>query len=150
MTDLERKALMGDKEAQRECTEKGIVLPCPVCYKFSHKQNDGIHEKSRNAPDSCADYHTTWKIRCEWCGHESHKYTTEFYFGRESGNIKIIGNDGCKKALSEWNTRPGPPIGRCKDCKSYINDKCAISGICKDENGFCESFEEREKNADVW
>ena len=24
-------ALLGDKEAQQECTEKGIVLPCPFC-----------------------------------------------------------------------------------------------------------------------
>ena len=31
MTDLERRALLGDVEAQRECTEKGIVLPCPFC-----------------------------------------------------------------------------------------------------------------------
>ena len=27
----ERRALLGDAEAQRECTEKGIVLPCPFC-----------------------------------------------------------------------------------------------------------------------
>jgi len=31
MTDLERHALLGDREAQEECTEKGIVLPCPFC-----------------------------------------------------------------------------------------------------------------------
>lgn len=31
MTDLERRALLGDAEAQRECTEKGIVLACPFC-----------------------------------------------------------------------------------------------------------------------
>lgn len=31
MTDLERRALLGDAEAQRECTEKGIVLMCPFC-----------------------------------------------------------------------------------------------------------------------
>ncbi|MFR8012073.1 MAG: Lar family restriction alleviation protein [Clostridia bacterium] len=31
MTDLERRALLGDREAQEECTEKGIVLPCPFC-----------------------------------------------------------------------------------------------------------------------
>lgn len=31
MTELERKALLGDKGAQRECTEEGIVLPCPFC-----------------------------------------------------------------------------------------------------------------------
>ena len=33
MTDKEliRRALMGSREAQQECTEKGIVLPCPFC-----------------------------------------------------------------------------------------------------------------------
>lgn len=31
MTDLERRALMGDKKDQEECTEKGIALPCSFC-----------------------------------------------------------------------------------------------------------------------
>ena len=31
MTDLERRALLGDREAQEECTRQGIVLPCPFC-----------------------------------------------------------------------------------------------------------------------
>lgn len=31
MTEIERRALLGDAEAQRECTEKGIVLGCPIC-----------------------------------------------------------------------------------------------------------------------
>jgi len=31
MTDLERRALLGDAEAQRECMEKEILLPCPFC-----------------------------------------------------------------------------------------------------------------------
>lgn len=31
MTELERRALLGDKQAQEECTQKGIVLPCPFC-----------------------------------------------------------------------------------------------------------------------
>ena len=34
MTDLERRALLGDAEAQRECTEKGIVLAFPCCGKY--------------------------------------------------------------------------------------------------------------------
>lgn len=29
--ELIRRALLGDKQAQEECTEKGIVLPCPFC-----------------------------------------------------------------------------------------------------------------------
>lgn len=31
MTELERRALLGDKTAQEECTDKGIVLLCPFC-----------------------------------------------------------------------------------------------------------------------
>ena len=31
MTELERRALMGDKQAQEECTQEGILLPCHVC-----------------------------------------------------------------------------------------------------------------------
>lgn len=29
--ELVRRALMGDKKAQEDCTAKGIVLPCPFC-----------------------------------------------------------------------------------------------------------------------
>lgn len=29
--ELIRRALMGSQEGQKECTEKGIVLPCPFC-----------------------------------------------------------------------------------------------------------------------
>lgn len=28
MTDIVRRALLGDAEAQRECTKQGIVLSC--------------------------------------------------------------------------------------------------------------------------
>ena len=31
MTDLERRALLGDRQAQEECTRNEIVLPCPCC-----------------------------------------------------------------------------------------------------------------------
>jgi len=31
MTELERRALLGDQEAQEECTQRGIALPCPCC-----------------------------------------------------------------------------------------------------------------------
>ena len=31
MTNLERRALLGDRQAQEECTRHGIVLPCPLC-----------------------------------------------------------------------------------------------------------------------
>lgn len=31
MNEFERRALLGDKQAQEECTRQGIVLPCPFC-----------------------------------------------------------------------------------------------------------------------
>lgn len=31
MNELIRRAMLGNQEAQRECTEKEIVLPCPCC-----------------------------------------------------------------------------------------------------------------------
>ena len=31
MKNLERRALLGDKEAQAECTRRGVVLACPFC-----------------------------------------------------------------------------------------------------------------------
>ena len=44
MNDLERRALLGDRQAQEECTRRGIVLACPFCggsdgktlFKFVH------------------------------------------------------------------------------------------------------------------
>lgn len=31
MTDLERRALLGDREAQEECTKSGYAIACPIC-----------------------------------------------------------------------------------------------------------------------
>lgn len=110
MKELERRALMGDKEAQRECTRLGIVLICPYC-------------KSQNVVRKVAggDY---W-YACEECGAES---------GFEESEIK---------ALSKWNTRPAPPIGRCKDCK---HQGTGDSDICHSgmDDEFCSGFEPKE------
>ena len=37
MTDLVRRALLGDRGAQKECTAQGIALPCPFCSKKQQK-----------------------------------------------------------------------------------------------------------------
>ena len=43
MNEFERRALLGDKQAQEECTRQGIVQACPFCgrseetvFKFAH------------------------------------------------------------------------------------------------------------------
>ena len=47
MTDLERRALLGDRQAQEECTRKGIALPCPQCFcAMQEKGEYFLHPKS--------------------------------------------------------------------------------------------------------
>lgn len=40
--ELIRRALLGDQEAQKECTEKGIVLPCPCCGRPMEMVSNGF------------------------------------------------------------------------------------------------------------
>lgn len=42
MTNLERRALLGDRQAQEECTRRGIVLPCPFCGGSAMIEYDDI------------------------------------------------------------------------------------------------------------
>ncbi len=43
--ELIRRALLGDQEAQKECTEKRIVLPCPCCGRTMKKVSNGfVHD----------------------------------------------------------------------------------------------------------
>lgn len=101
MTDLERRALLGDQEAQRECTEKRIVLSCPYC---------GCEERDMIG---LSVSHDQYYYSCEACGC--------------NGPI-VFDNDSCDypehDALAAWNARPAPPIGRCKDCLHYFQMEC--------------------------
>lgn len=44
--DLERRALLGDREAQKECTRQGVALSCPCCGSPMEKR-DGWFYHSR-------------------------------------------------------------------------------------------------------
>lgn len=123
MTDKEliRRALLGDQEAQEECTEKRIVLPCPSCGGES---------------------------RLEDMGWPHHVYCTEC--GMRSASAKW-GEDGEKEVIKKWNTRPAPPVGRCKDCLRYlpISKRCkySIGGLWGEVNelSFCSCFKSKEE-----
>ena len=126
MTDKEliRRALLGSREAQQECTEKGIVLPCPSCGG---------------------------KSRLEDMGWPHHVYCTEC--GMRTVSTKW-GEDGEKEAIKKWNTRPAPPIGRCKDCLWYLptSKRCkySLGGLWGEVNelSFCSCFNPREEDND--
>lgn len=119
MTDIERRALLGDRQAQEECTRLGIVLHCPLCGGKADK----------------VVYDAAGMFVCKKC-----KIYKPFTL--------VI--DGTRKALTVWNTRPAPPIGRCKECMFAGNwengeASCVINdNVIVDESSFCESFTKKE------
>lgn len=102
MTDKEliRCALMGSREAQKECTDKGIAIPCPFC------QGDKTARRY-----VCGESF----IECLTCHATS----------------SMMSNPDV--SLKDWNTRPAPPVGRCKDCINATNPGSNIV--------FCDYFE---------
>ena len=86
--ELIRRAIMGDKKAQKECTAKGIMLPCPFCGGKATMQQDITGRES---------YHVVCSNVKDMC------------------NL-IAGlpmwSESEEDALKVWNTRPAPPVGR--------------------------------------
>lgn len=149
ITELERRALMGDPAAQRECTEKGIVLPCPKCYSEKLDiESDAQEIRDLETPEYLyiTDASIVY-ITCTDCGICSECEGIEF--GEEC-------EDAEKRLIEKWNTRTPPPIGRCLDCeKQSFNENtgntwCTLKKPRRKVNplGFCSDFEpkEREEN----
>lgn len=130
--ELIRRALTGDKKAQEECTAKGIVLPCPCCKNESELLTE---EGAFNGETPRQLYY----IRCKSCFLRSGLYTSKI------------------AALNKWNTRPAPPVGRCRECKCwrrngsdwgscskwYTEDKVQAFML---EDDFCSNFKPREES----
>ena len=123
MTDKEliRRALLGSWEAQQECTEKGIVLPCWRCGGESEIQE--LHTGGK----------PIYAVTCKktHCGAYGCAHSTQ------------------QKAIEYWNTRPAPPIGRCKDCFQYHSEGpgvgyCSLDDQGREETNFCSEFEPKE------
>ena len=130
MTDLERRALMGDKKAQEECTEKGIVLPCPCCGGKSSVRYTGNNSSFKGFKSNVYMRSNPGYISCEKCG------------------ITSTRNNRVCRSLKKWNTRATPPIGRCGECKNVCNvgDNIVTCDIFERDmmpNDFCSQFEPR-------
>lgn len=97
MTDKEliHRAILGSREAQQACTDKGIVLPCPCCKGEAYTETFFERKGWRTV------------VGCSEC---PVSLSTITYDTEEIAQ---------KKALKDWNTRPAPPVGRCKDCRWY-------------------------------
>ena len=124
MTDKEliRRALLGSRDAQKQCTEKEIVLPCWRCGGESEIQELYTGGKP------------IYAVTCKktYCGAYGCACSTQ------------------QKAIEYWNTRPAPPVGRCRDCLWYLPTsrrcKYSIGGLWGDVNGlsFCSCFNPKE------
>jgi len=123
MDSLVRKALLGDREAQRECTEEGIVLPCPLCGN----ENNII---------------SNWGMFRVWCPHckaksEDTLTTRDALKSWNTRPAPPIGRCGeCKNFKKHKNfTHPEYMFdGECKRFKSFNS-----------EYAFCSNFEPREE-----
>lgn len=86
MTELERKALLGDRQAQEECTRQGIVLACPCCgcaaalhttdmfsTIYAVCQKCGLRTSGYHSPDTAIKFWNTRPVpsigRCGKCEH---------------------------------------------------------------------------------
>lgn len=126
MTDKEliRRALMGDEQAQRKCTDEEIVLTCPLCGGKASVQKN-ISGKER--------YHVV-------CNNV--KNACNLVSGLP------IWRGSAEEAIAEWNTRPAPPVGRCEECAAYgvfKDNQCVNTGYYRTRQDFCSDFERREE-----
>lgn len=117
MTELERRALMGDKKAQEECTRQGILLPCWKCG--GEAEVNELHTGGKPIyAVACKKHH---------CG----------AYGAGSASVP--------KAIEFWNTRPAPPVGRCGECANGILDcdiiTCTLDKYNHYKHDFCSEFE---------
>lgn len=128
MSDLERRALLGDKQAQEECTQQGIVLKRPLC---------GRAVTTRIRPEKGA---VTLSIICVECRIER-SVRVEMI----DAEFRKIENE-INKLVNDWNTRPALPIGRCGECEHFDNEGkypvCRRTGLkIRSGDYFCSDFE---------
>lgn len=111
MDELIRRALLGNRQAQEECTRRGIVLPCPFCGGKS----EFVH-LDLEAPFS--DRRDVFEVQCRKCGCAPFSLSDYNLFYTEEGMEKA--KQLKRKAIADCNTRPAPPIGRCGECEWYV------------------------------
>lgn len=93
MTNLERRALLGDRQAQEECTRRGIVLGCPRCGKGGASTKYVMGDYWYECPHchSASGFHSSAEValadwntrpappigRCEECSRSEVEWTGE-------------------------------------------------------------------------
>ena len=155
MTDLERRALLGDREAQGECTRQGIVLPCPFCGGQAQMESSPTLTAIRPSIEGLSGGELAeteryrYNIHCKNCGNACKKMG---YGGRATKSFETK-----SAALAAWNTRQAPPLGRCETCSrreaEYVSETCDGEKLYDCElmyepvslSGFCDGYKSEEE-----
>ena len=118
--ELIRRALLGDQEAQKECTEKGILIPCPWC-----KGEMQIYH---------GDTYGYYKTKCIRCGAESPEKPSEWE-AISRNNTRPAPSIGKCGECALWKEEKECPGAFC----------CTITGMERESNDFCSEVEPKEK-----
>ena len=105
MLDDRILALLGDQAAQERMTERGELLPCPICGNMPEIRNDGpkIDLGNRLLEKEC-DFFASWYVECK-CGESKCGWVTQYHLN-DDGTVTMIGKrDGRKEAIRNWNRR---------------------------------------------
>ena len=137
MTELKRRALTGDKEAQEECTRQGIVLPCPFCGGIPVRKTQKVEYGLSGTIIKCTQCHATIFS----------PDTIAKFDGSRLVNRPVLNH--IELGIAKWNTRSAPPVGRCGECKYYVEEAPGV-GCCRDGTGkaeydFCSRFEPKQQ-----
>lgn len=65
----EQRAMLGDKEAQRQITERGELLPCPICGELEVKSCYVLGDfwyQCKNCGDGCGFHSSEYMARKDW------------------------------------------------------------------------------------
>lgn len=122
MESIERRAMLGDQQAQEECTRRGIVLPCPMCGKYLRERKTVDWLAKRTEPVNRTIVEHPCKTGC---------HLDNWVFVKE-------------KELDSWNTRPAPPVGRCGECEHWYKGHCSTGSCATEETDadfYCPNFQ---------
>lgn len=141
MTELERKALLGDLDAQKQCTEQGIILPCPFCggaaFVKTLTQDYGFSGTS---------------VTCLWCRARVYQLDKRVVITEDEAHNVPVENHKYM-AIKQWNTRPAPPVGKCEDCRYFSKSACIKAIPHKitrvNKSFYCKDFKQKEPDHDT-
>ena len=123
--ELIRRALLGDNEAQKKCTEKGIALPCPICGgEIKIKQCD-------------------WDMFYPYCN--GCKFTFNFLFDSKKDAIEVVNDRPAPPIGRCGECEFYTVLGHCKLHSQEPDQYGSGAYVEMLPDDFCSYFEPRER-----